>query len=379
MKKFDVIIIGAGIAGLSSALSAVRSGMSAALVEKENYLGGTAHDCFHTYICGLFKNDDTTPFQIANPGLCSDIFNFLHACYGDKCLVKLGKVETLAFVQKDLWKYFDTQLNKNNFTFYKNNKCTKIVSPDKNIQKIQITTQTNKSVKLEADVFINATGCSTLSDTLEYHTKNSAQLGGYSILLSGKSDKDMSLIIPYTARKIVKKYRLENYLKFVTVTCNFLTQTHVLKFSVKESEDIEKCNFIYQELTRDIEELSDLKYLKSSKQIHLRSCNNTVNTVNTDEFGRSQNCGLECAAKSYWPSEKWDQDRGTQYQYIKKGKPFCIPVSALRDNKYDNLFLAGKNIRVPEHIHASARVMGVCIATGEQALINASKYLRKSC
>ncbi|MCP4673598.1 MAG: FAD-dependent oxidoreductase [Desulfobacula sp.] len=84
----------------------------------------------------------------------------------------------------------------------------------------------------------------------------------------------------------------------------------------------------------------------------------------------------DCAVKSYWPMEKWDENLGTQYQYCKKDKPFCIPVSALKDDTFENLFLAGKNIGVSDHIHASARVMGICMATGEQAVVNASKYLK---
>ncbi len=55
--KRSVNIIGAGIAGLSSALTAVKKGLRTALIEKENYSGGIAKDCFHTYICGLFKNE----------------------------------------------------------------------------------------------------------------------------------------------------------------------------------------------------------------------------------------------------------------------------------------------------------------------------------
>ncbi|CCK82006.1 FAD-dependent oxidoreductase [Desulfobacula toluolica] len=372
MKKFDAIIVGAGIAGLSSALTAVNSGMRTALVEKNHYLGGIAQDCFHTYICGLFQNDRSKPFQIANPGICSDIFKFLRECYGDKSLVKIGKVETLAFIQKDLWGYFSKHLKKNNFTFLKKSKCIKVMSENKKIQSITIAIEhgtQKKNINLYADIFIDATGNGYFSDkTLE----NNSQLGGYCILLDGCLNKDLSLIIPYTARKIIKEYELNEYLKFITITYNFLTKKYILKFSVKNHEDVETCQFIYEKLNKNIKELSQLKFIKASENIHLRSYSN----IQANTLINHKTHDRDIAVKSYWPTEKWDINKGTQYQYCKKDKPFCIPVSALKDDKIHNLFLAGKNIRVSEQIHASARVMGVCMATGEQAVINALKYLK---
>jgi hypothetical protein len=373
MKKFDIIIIGGGIAGLSSALTAVRYGMQTALIDKNIQFGGIAKDCFHTYICGLFKNNIAKPFEIANPGICSDIFDFLHQRYGDKSLVRMGKVETLAFIQKDLWGYFTEHLNKKNFIFYNQCFCKKIVSKNKKIHKITITTQNaswQNDIDLAADVFIDAAGCAELS---EKSRKNSLQLGGYCFLLDGKLKKDLSLIIPYTAHKIVKEYKLDEYLKFITITHNFLTKKYILKFSVKHHADMEKCKFIYDNLNRTIKELSGLKFVKASKGIHLRSCSNTEPEAKT--CGKQYDTG--CAVKSFWPAETWDKEEGTQYQYCKQDQPFCIPVSALCNDKIDNLFHAGKNIRVSKQIDASARVMGICMATGEQAVINAVKYLKK--
>ncbi|MCP3898831.1 MAG: FAD-dependent oxidoreductase, partial [Desulfobacteraceae bacterium] len=144
---------------------------------------------------------------------------------------------------------------------------------------------------------------------------------------------------------------------------------------IKNNEDIEKCEFIYKKMNEHIPELSKLNFLNSSKTMHNRACNN-INESNS--CAEDQNPDTVFAAKSYWPQEKWDMNKGTQYIYSKKNKPFCISSSALKDQKYKNLFLAGKNIRVPENIHSSTRVMGVCIATGEKSMINASQFLKEN-
>ncbi len=365
MSKFDLIIIGAGISGLSSALTAVELGLHTAVVEKESCLGGIATDCFHAFICGLFQNNALKPFKIANRGLCTDVFDFLHNIYGDKCLVKFGKVEVIAFIQKDLWNFFENRLNRNNFTLYKGTRIKKTVAMGNKISSVKALTQKDY-LKLAADVFIDASGCG-LSKAAA-----SEQLGGFSILLGGELKSDLSLLVPYTAFKIVQKYNLNKYLKFVTIAHNFLENQYILKFSVQNSGDIKDCKFIYEKLKKRINELANLKLLKFSKKIHLRDC------VSLQEHEPECSNNDSHCVKSYWPLEKWDMNRGTQYCYIKDNKPFLIPCSALKDKTFDNLFLAGKSINVSDSIKASARVMGVCMATGEQTAIKAYKYLKEN-
>ncbi len=133
---------------------------------------------------------------------------------------------------------------------------------------------------------------------------------------------------------------------------------------------MEKCAFIFQKLNQNIKALAKLTYLTSSGKIHLRSSHQGSQI---DAHPGND----ETVVKSYWPKETWNIDSGTQYEYCEKDHPFCIPVSALKDTLFENLFLAGKSIRVPNPIQASTRVMGVCMATGEQAFIAASNYLKK--
>ena len=45
MKKYDVIVVGGGFAGVSAALSAARTGAKVLIVEKSNCLGGAASNC----------------------------------------------------------------------------------------------------------------------------------------------------------------------------------------------------------------------------------------------------------------------------------------------------------------------------------------------
>lgn len=378
IENFDIIISGAGIAGLCSALTSVNAGFKTAMIEKQDSIGGTAKDCFHNYICGLFKNSETNPFEIANPGLCPKVFKFLHDIYGSKSLVKFGKVETIAFIQKDLWNFFEQNLNKKNFYLFKNMKSIQYTSKDKNIQNLKVQDNRGSKKELFADVFVNTTGNLNFYESMpEIEHK---QLGGYCILLKGNMDQTLALTVPYNAQKIIKKHKLAHHLQFITISDNMLDDTVVLKFSVKSSKEIEICHFVYKKLCEQIESLTNLKFIKDSKNIHFRTSDRFFTGNN---LSQKENC-KNPVVKSYWPSEKWDMQKGTQYSYIKDDTPFLIDALALKSEKFHNLFFAGKNIGVSEHVQASARVMGVCMATGEQAAlaaikaVTALKHLKKS-
>jgi len=384
VEKFDIIIIGAGIAGLSSAVTAVEKGLKTALIERESYSGGTARGCFHSHICGLFQNDPIKPFALANKGLCSRVFKFLYDLYKDDCLIKIGKVETLAFKQDDLWNFFTDKFkkNKNRFTFFKNTRCIAGIKRNNKILGLKLLKGKNR-FSLSADVFINSSGCEFALDNT--NKRDSAgdpsvksMLGGFCMLFTGKADKELSLIVPLTAYKIVERLNLNKYLKYVTITKNCLNTHYILKFSVLNEQDKKKCELIYHQLKIEIPQFASLKRITCSDRVFFRDCQNKLytSTLPNDSLDSSNN-KKDCI-KSFWPGETWYEDKGPKYEYIEHNKPFLLFNSALKDSIYINLFLAGKSIKVSRRVHASARVMGVCMATGEKAALNAHAYLKKN-
>ena len=49
-KRYDVIVVGGGVAGVSAAVSAARNGASTLLVEKQINLGGLANMAMKTFL-----------------------------------------------------------------------------------------------------------------------------------------------------------------------------------------------------------------------------------------------------------------------------------------------------------------------------------------
>ena len=59
-KKYDLIVVGGGFAGVTAALEAARHGVKVLLVEKYNCLGGAAVNCLVMPFMNFWTNDPRT-------------------------------------------------------------------------------------------------------------------------------------------------------------------------------------------------------------------------------------------------------------------------------------------------------------------------------
>jgi hypothetical protein len=72
--------------------------------------------------------------------------------------------------------------------------------------------------------------------------------------------------------------------------------------------------------------------------------------------------------------ELWEQDRGPVYWYPSDDKGYGVPAGCLRARGFDNLFLAGRSLSATREAMGSLRVMGACMATGQEAGLLAARF-----
>jgi hypothetical protein len=75
----------------------------------------------------------------------------------------------------------------------------------------------------------------------------------------------------------------------------------------------------------------------------------------------------DAVARGAWPIEQWDARGVVRFKYLPPGTHYEIPARALQAATVKNLFMAGKTISADVAAIASARVMGICLATGAAA------------
>jgi hypothetical protein len=351
--------------------------MSVALVEKDSVIGGTARDCFHTHIAGLFQNNAETQFAPANTGLSLDIYQHLLSTLGNECLKRMGRVTVMAFDSLSLWRYFEDRLEKSGASLFLESEITGVQSGKNRVLSVQIKGERNTGQTLTAKTFIDATGNAVLS---RLFSKNEAileegdrQLSGYCIEVAGDFQEDITLKIPYTARKIVEQSGMNPYLAFVTTSRNAFSGTRVIKFSLLEEKETAECEMIFEKLRQAIPKLGAAVVLRRSKQIHPRGAILPRGRAVLDRPSGEKDCG----ARSFWPSEFWDTGTGPRYRYLDPDTCFCIQPDHVTSTVADNLFFCGKSISATPAAQASIRVTGVCMATGELAAQCAAESARE--
>lgn len=83
----------------------------------------------------------------------------------------------------------------------------------------------------------------------------------------------------------------------------------------------------------------------------------------------------DAVARCAWPVEQWGADGVVRFQYLPAGTHYEIPARSLRAARVENLFMAGKTLSADVTAIASARVMGCCLATGAAAGNLAAQHL----
>jgi hypothetical protein len=84
----------------------------------------------------------------------------------------------------------------------------------------------------------------------------------------------------------------------------------------------------------------------------------------------------DAIVRNAWPIELWDPAKGTLYKYVPRGDYYEIPFRCITVRGISNLLTAGRCISVSHAALGSTRVMGTCMALGEQAGLAAAHFIR---
>lgn len=384
MKKYDLIVVGGGLAGVSAAIAAGRSGAEVLLVEKGNCLGGAAvHSLVNPFMPNKVKIDGVT--EHIYRGIFDEIVKKLEARFAI-----IGK-NSMPFLEEEL-KYILNEMMKDagvDLLFH-----AYIFAADREgdtVKSISVATRSGE-VRLEAKMFIDATGDAQL-----------AYLSGCETVLGRERDnlcQPMTLCFrlgnvdverffgSWERLSAAHKRALdggellnprENILVFYTPIPNVLhfNTTRVIKLDPTDPVEFTRAEIIAREQVFEIVELMKKHadgleksfLMMTASEIGVRESRKIVGDyVLTEEDCRAFTVFDDAiSACNYDIDIHNPEGSGTSHYYFPDGKWYTIPYRSLIPKGVSNILVAGRCISSDHGAQASYRVMPSVCSIGEAA------------
>lgn len=386
----DVLVAGGGVAGIASAVSAARKGAHTVLVEKNCFPGGTAVNCMHRYICGLYSSCPALPCGTLNGGIADEICEEIVKLAPGTKPVRMGKVHLFPFVTGDFTNVLRALCEKQEgLEFFYETRIDSVKSERGNIRRA-FAKGPNGELQISPRAVIDCSGDGAIirMSGASYYLSppEERQLAGFCFKIEGIKDPgDMAPVsVPYYISQAAIEKKIPCYLKYTKFYHGNTEGEGYCLMSLLPGENTEKTDEarknavkIHDILKRTISSFrnSEISGMSSviAERDGLRMKGEYTLTEEDVLSGRKFHDGV---IKSAWPVELWDIKKGPIYRYLEPGTCYEIPLRCLKSNSIRNLYCAGRCISASRRALGSTRVMGTCISTGEQAGLAAVKELR---
>ncbi len=382
MKKYDVIVVGGGLSGVASAISASREGAKVLIVEKGNAFGGAAVNCLvNPFMPNLTKiNGEYVE-------LTGGIYQTIYQTLKDRKVAYNRR-----FLEEELKILLNELILENNVDVLFHAYLFKANKKDGKVTSISLATKSGE-LKVKADYYIDATGDGQLayllgcpfvlgreSDNLCQPMTLTFRLGNVDIDAYNKSKKDLDVAYEkaYKNGEFInpRENILTNSIDVAKGVLNF-NSTRVVKLDPTSPFDVTKAEIIAR---KQVDEL--YKFVKK----HAKGLDNSFLLATASEIGVRESRKIigeylltekDCRAFTKFSDSicacNYDIDihspdgAGTSHYYFPEGEYYTIPYRCLIPKTVNNLLIAGRCISADHGAQASFRIMPVVCSIGEGA------------
>ncbi len=350
----DVVIAGAGPAGISAAISAAAAGADCLLMEARRSPGGTVCHTGIFSLCGFFPQDSENtklpaPWDTVLPSVS----------------IPAGRMRVVPVTP---WKF--SRASHDLITRFPN-------------LRFLANTPLTQGMHIRARALIDCTGNAALARLAGVETmENPPASPGMGFVLQGVDISDLAPGAMDITRVVMEEFRDFSMRIFPDLAFDFngtLSVPGMLNLPVSWA------------LAQDY----DLKIMADKQLDAVLSFLNSMCTSMRHAFvcwrghrvgqrsgpvikGRGRAEFLEspqdhrCKVKGYWPSEMWKDATGASFKYLHRGF-MCIPDSCLRADFHVPFFAGGRCISAAADAQGSVRVTGTGIETGRRAGVLAAE------
>ncbi len=400
-RKCDVLVVGAGVSGVSAAVAAARSGMRTILAEKDSFLGGIGYSGLVQHICGLYLNGKAVPEETLNDGIVREVVSRLHKLSPQNNIKKIGKVYVLPYSREDLASVFNSMcLAEDKLTVMLNTSAVSVKKKNGKVVEVVMSDMTAKSpqppfakggisFQINPNVLIDCSGdgeaASMAGADYQLSPVSKRQLAGFIIHLKGlnTSDETLPVKVPYYLLRAVDAKLFPSYIRFTSFSYGESPDEGSLKINPGHEHSrssgvvLSRIEKMLRYLTEKLPSFRGAYIAGTSLRVMDREGRRVCGeyTLTEDDILDAGKFD-DGVVKNSWPIELWDRKKGTVYKYLKHGEYYEIPFRCLKVKGISNLLCAGRCISVSREALGSTRVMGTCISLGEQAGLAAAYYIK---
>jgi hypothetical protein len=377
----DVLVIGAGVAGTAAAIAAARGGARTILLERERYLGGTGYAGMFQYICGLYLNADRVPTETLNTGVTREITELLSRASPNRRVKKIGQVYVLPYTRDDLQAVLTALCSgEKDLAVLRGNSVVSVTMENNGIRDATVE-GVHETQVISSAMVLDCSGGGSIAAMagapFDLSPKGERQLAGFVVRVKGLKNVDESLAIkvPYALAQAVKQGILPPDIKLTTFSPGDVADEGFCKMSISSSDEAtgtvkarKDADAAIRYLASVLQAFDSASIADTSRKVLEREGRRVVGAyMLTKEDVLSARKFPDGVVKNAWPIELWDEVKGTIYKYVPRGEYYEIPFRCLMVSGITNLLTAGRCISVTHEALGSTRVMGTCMALGEQA------------
>lgn len=405
-EDFDVIVVGGGSAGVSSAIAASNLGARVCLIEKYGFLGGQAVSANVGTICGLVsgnldknlsQNQEKEKLKYA--GLFAN--EFIRGINSISKKDFITHKEKISFLPYDAWAFEKNCLNllkQADVKVFLHSTCIEavVLKNKAEIESVFIYSMGEK-IKLSGRAFIDASGEAVLSklSQISYIKEEIYQAPAIVFKISNLdsttlSEHGLSIELMDLLLRAEKKGEFVlNKSRLSVVPGSLKNQECLFKLSVPfcredSFESLTAIELYARNLVSDIfiylknerKEFSNCNFSFASSQSGIRTGPRGLGRyVLAEQDVLSGRKFENFITNGLWPIETWGDSGKPNMTYLDQGY-YQIPAESLVSDYFSNLYFVGRGISADSKAISSARVIGTAFGTGYAAGFIGSLVIR---
>lgn len=393
MKKYDVIVLGGGFAGIAAAIASAREGAKTLLVEKGNALGGAAVNC----LVNPFM-----PYSTKINGVVTELSQGIFSEINHR-LEKKNAIVNRHFLEEELKFVLNEMVIESGVELLFHAYLYAASKENGRIKSISVATKCGP-VELEADTFVDTSGdaqlaylagCPTVLGREPDHLCQPMTL----CFRVGNVDREKFLAgrpafqMAYAEAKkagtiknpredvLVFKFLVPNVLHFNTTRIVKKNPTDPFDVTEAEIEARRQVEEIYEWLKQNAEGLENSFLMSTASEIGVRESRMIVGdyVLTEDDCRAFTKFEDGIAACNYDIDIHNPEGSGTTHYYFPEGEFYTIPYRSLIPKEAENLLVAGRCISSDHGAQASYRIMPTVCSLGEAAGVAAGMACKSNC